>query len=237
MPTLEEMFSRMTPEQIKLYNEMKAEGLEPRLQLTPIAKAIIVRNEKGETIGGLAKHIDDYKGYPKKTANTYVSEEIKDEELIYEPESYETNEDGKQLITIGGKSKSKWIKEHNGWLVDIVASVEKLEADPEIQTDANNKEYTNAVKKKKYIEKYTRRGFRGMSYESFAVAQMRALRNGKPLDRFDKGTFNILTDSSIQNTSLVSVGRYAGVGHVRLYCIDAGGSSGNARCRPAVRVP
>jgi hypothetical protein len=223
MPTLEEIFAKMTPEKIKLYAEMKDEGLEPRLQLAPIAK----------TIRGLAKHIDDYKGYPQKTRNTYVDPNIIDEELIYEPEDYETSEDGKELITNGGKSKSKWIDENNGWIVDIVATVEELEADPEIKTDANNKEYTNAVKAKMYHKKYKKRGYRGMSYESYAVAEMRALRKGKPLE---SRCFSIFTDSSTRKTSLVS---YGGVydGTVDLNYRYAVSTHDCARCRPAVRVP
>jgi hypothetical protein len=223
MPTLEEIFAKMTPEKIKLYAEMKDEGLEPRLQLAPIAK----------TIRGLAKHIDDYKGYPQKTRNTYVDPNIIDEELIYEPEDYETSEDGKELITNGGKSKSKWIDENNGWIVDIVATVEELEADPEIKTDANNKEYTNAVKAKMYHKKYKKRGYRGMSYESYAVAEMRALRKGKPLER---KTFTIFTDSSTPRTSLVSYGCFGG-DSVFLDYYNAGDTFGYVRCRPAVRVP
>ncbi len=225
MPTLESIFARMTPEKIKLYAEMKEQGLEPKLQLTPIAK----------TIRSLAKHIDGYKGYPKKTVDTFVWDEITDEELIYEPEDYETNNDGKELITIGGNTKSKWIEENNGWIVDMVATIEELEADPEIQKNANNQEYANAEKTVRYHKKNKSRGYRGMNYESYAVAQMRALRNGKPLDRWRDSTINTLTDSSIQNTTLVAFGYWSSY-HLSLVRSGAGGQDDSLRWRRTVRV-
>jgi hypothetical protein len=71
-----------------------------------------------------------------------------------------------------------------------------------------------------------------MSYESWLVAQMRALRKGKPLER---NTYTILADSLTPKSSLVSLGGFRD-DDVNLVSSFADFAGVFARCRRALRV-
>lgn len=204
MPTFPEMLSWLTTDQVKLYNEMKEQGLEPKLQLAPIAMNI---RTMGQMIDAKRAELEI------NTSDTYVWDGIKDHELIYEADEFKAIDDGKKLQVSGGKSKSKLISEHNGWLIDIVSTKQNLEADEDKKTmldvdvdrggESTEVEYTNAEKTEKYMEDCKERGYNGLSYETYLTAQMDALRNKKPLE--ERG-FTILPASSLTNQDIVAYG-------------------------------
>ncbi|MBD3331171.1 hypothetical protein GF354_06655 [Candidatus Peregrinibacteria bacterium] len=221
MPSWEEVFMSITREQLQLYRQMEEEGLEPKLQLTPI----------GLNIRTLASKIDDHRTMPNQIG-TYIWNGINDEELKYEPDSYDAS-DPTILKTNGGKSKGEWIKENRGWLIDIVATKQNLDPDPKIQKDFEDEEYTSAQKTKMYHEKFKREGFSGLSYESYIIAQMRSLKERKPLE---VKCWTILPDSSIANREkCVSNGGWYDVQFL-LSGGDANSRNYYLRCRPSVRV-
>lgn len=201
MPTFAEVLSWLTSDQVKLYKEMKEQGLEPRLRLTPIAM----------TIRSMGKRIDAKKAELEiNTDDTFVLGTIKDHELIYEAEEFMAIDDGKKLGITGGQSKSQWVKEQNGWVVDIVATKEELTADEDKKTKEIKKgkktktvEYTNAEKTEKYMEDAKNRGYSGLGYETYLTAQMDALREKKPLDG---KTWTILPASSLKDQDTIAVG-------------------------------
>lgn len=221
MPTLQEIFSYLKEYQIKLYEEMEKEGLEPKLQLTPI----------GLNISTLASNIDRHKTMPDQT-NTFINNIIIDKNLKYAPTVYDASNPNK-LVTIGGISKAEYIRANKGWLVDIVSTRQDLEFDPDIMTDNSGNEYTIAQKTAMYFKKLKEKGMQGLCYESYLTAQMRVLKEGNLLE---KDVWIILSDSSIDKQYFVS-GAYWSNDRVLLYSSLAYSRSDNLCCRSSVRVP
>jgi len=221
MPTMEEIFNWLTADQIKLYKEMEKEGLEPKLQLTPI----------GLNIRTLASKIDGNKTMPNQT-DTFISDKAIDATLKYAPTGYDAS-NPKKLITIGGKTKAEYIRENNGWLVDIVATKQNIEPDLDIQKDSAGKIRTIAEQISMHNKKMKNEGKTGLSNESYLTAQMRALKEGEPLE---KDFWTILPDSSIDNEDFVSYAFCYDVQVSLSYC-DANFRSDYLCCRSSVRVP
>lgn len=220
IPKLNEIFGWLTADQIELYKEMEKEGLEPKLQLTPI----------GLNIRTLASKIDEHQTMPNQN-KIYINDKIIDAKLKYAPTGYDASEPEK-LKTKGGKSKSEYIQENKGWLIDIVATKQDIDPDPNIGKDSKGNEYTYAQKTTMYDKKLKARGMQGLTYESYLIAQMRALKERKPLE---KSTWTILPDSSIDNEDFVSVASWVSA-RVNLDFSYAGYRSRYLRCRPSVRV-
>ncbi len=231
MPTFPEVLSWLTVEQVWLYNDMKAKGLEPKLQLAPIAM----------TIRSMGMRIDAKRAELKiNTNNTYVWDGIKESELVYEADKFEAIDEGKKLKLTGGKSKSQWIKEHNGWAIDIVATRQDLDADGDKKTKTKAKtgggveevELTNAEKTHMYMEICKIEGYRGLGYETYLTAQMEALRRGKPLE---KNFWTILPDSSLTDQGIIARGPWRD-GYVYLNGYNADVQVVGFRFRRSVRV-
>ncbi len=234
MPTCAEVLSWLTVDQVRLYNEMKSNGLKPKLQLSPIALNI-------RTMG---RRIDAKRAYLTfSTDNTCILDNIKDDELVYEAESFKAIEAGKKLQITGGKSKSQWIKDNNGWAIDIVATKQNLDPDADKKTKTitvdgrtTEVELTNAEKTEKYMQEFRANGYGGLSYETYLTAQMNALRAGKPLERFDDyWPWTILPESLLHKQEIIAYGRWLGF-FIHLKWIDAGEKSNGFRTRRSVRV-
>ena len=221
MPTMQEIFSYLKPYQIKIYEEMEKDGLEPKLQLTPI----------GLNIRTLASKIDGHKTMPSQL-DTFISARIINKNLKYAPTGYDARNQNK-LKTLGGVSKAQYIKANKGWLIDIVATKKDLQPDPYIQTDDSGTEYTNAQKTEIYFKNLKEKGMQGLCYESDIVAQMRALKEGEPLE---KDFLTILPDSSIDNEDFVSCAVWNYV-QVSLIINSADFRIVILCCRSSVRVP
>ncbi len=222
MPTCTEVLSWLTVDQARLYNEMKSQGLEPKLQLSPIAMNI-------RTMG---RRIDAKRAELGINKNdTFVWDGIKDNELVYEADKFEAIEGGRKLKITGGKSKSQWINEHNGWTVDIVATKEDIDADSDKKSESGV-EFTSAEKMEKYMADSRRRGYRGLGYETYLTAQMDALRRGKPLEKLYN---TALPESSLNIKDLIALGYWAG-DRVLLSGSYADDQDGGFRFRRSVRV-
>lgn len=224
LPTFHEVVRKFTKKEVKLYKEMLEQGLEPQLQITPIAM----------NIRDLAKKIDAKREDLKINKNdTYISRKMKDEELQYAPTSVRAIQNGKRIEIRGGKGKSEWIKENKGYLIDIVPMKRDLEADESIQKDKKSgKVNYNAVQAENYFQKLKKAGLVSMGFESYLLAQMRALKAGKPIET-DTGT--LLLDSGLTDSQFLAVGRW-GVAGVLLDGSDADGQFVALRCRGAARV-
>lgn len=231
MPTFTEVLSWLTVDQVKLYKEMKEQGLEPQLQLTPIALSI---RTMGQMIDAKRDELEI------NTSDTYVWDGIKDHELIYEADGFKAREDGKKLEITGGKSKSQWIHENQGWIIDIVATKQNLEADEDKKTilhvgrDGRSEEVelTNAEKVEKYMADSKLRGYHGLGYETYLTAQMGGLRNRKPLE---EQYFTVLPDSSLTNPDIIAYGDWND-DYVHLDGDFADTRNVNLRYRRSVRV-
>ena len=221
MPTMQEIFSYLKPYQIKIYEEMEKDGLEPKLQLTPI----------GLNIRTLASKIDGNKTMPNQT-DTFISDKAIDATLKYAPTGYDAS-NPKKLITIGGKTKAEYIRENNGWLVDIVATKQNIEPDLDIQKDSAGKIRTIAEQISMHNKKMKNEGKTGLSNESYLTAQMRALKNKQPID---KDFWTILLDSSIGNEDFVSSAIWSN-DRVHLNNSFAYFRYDDLCCRSSVRVP
>ncbi len=223
MPTCAEVLSWLTVDQVRLYNEMQVQGLEPKLQLSPIALNI-------RTIG---RRIDAKRAELRiNRQNTFVWDQIKDNELIYEADKFEAIEDGKKLKITGGKSKSHWINENNGWTIDIVATKEDLHE--------NNDRIlilTNPEKTEKLMKEFRAEGYSGLGYETFLTAQMDAVRRGKPLENghWIATPCTVLPESSLYAQNNISIG-YWSDGHFYLYACSADSKFDSFCIRRSVRV-
>lgn len=203
MPKLKDILNKLTVKQIKLIQEMEANGLKPKLQLTPIGyniKTIAGKlDAKKDEIGGLF------------TYETYVWKEKLDQELIYEAKSFKASNDGKKKYVKEGLTKSQYIKKYKGWVIDIVATKQEMEEE---------KPGTNAQKTEAFMQEAIQKGYRGLSYESYLLAQMQALKVDpqKPLDTVN---FTILPESSLTDSRLIARA-YWDFGQVSLrgYCSD-----------------
>ncbi len=178
-PTIQEVLTQLTTLQIELIKEMEAAGEEPRLQLTPLALNI-------RTLTGKLDAKKSEIGEPLAD-DTFVWDEIKDEELLYEASSFKASQDGKELHITNGLTKSQYIKKYKGWAIEIVATKQNLE---------DTKEGTNARKTEKYMQEFIPKGYRGLTYESYLSAQMQRLKTD-PAKPLDKNTFTILPDSGL----------------------------------------
>ena len=226
MPSFEEILKRLTSNEIRLYNEMQKAGLEPKLQLTPIAKTI---RSLGEVING------GEGGIAVRILKINVWDGIKDEELKYQPDSFEAVENGKKLKITGGKSKSAWIRENDGWLIEIVATKTELVADDDKKTrPGTDTEFTNAEKTSLYMKKALEKGFRGLTYESYLMAQMGALRKTPP-EPLEGRCWTILPDSCLTDQRFIANGHWYG-GGVGLSGCHSGSQDERLRFRSSVGV-
>jgi len=170
IPTYEQILEWLTPEQIEEYCAMQKEGLCPRLQCTPI----------GYKIDTLIRKIESYAPLDnmRKTIDPFVYGrgilEADEESFLYDPHYYKYMSNPLVLSPVGSQSKFDLIIKNRGWLVDIVATVQDLkEIEEEGVVGCRMSATYNKMKKK---------GRCGLSYESYLIAQMRAMKELKPLD-------------------------------------------------------
>lgn len=220
MPTMAEVMSWLTEKDLALYKSMEKEGLEPKLQLTPI----------GRSIRSLGSAIDQHLTMEGQE-ETYIWNGINDAELIYEPEGYDASNPN-QLVKIGGMSNKEWVLKNKGWLVEIVATKQHLEADPAIQKDPQGQVRTAAQQTALYTEKLKQEGKRGLTFESYLAAQMRALKNQKPME---SDFWTVPIDSALADNGLVSYSNWYGA-QVRLGRGVADNQNHRLRVRPSGRV-
>lgn len=223
IPTLPEVFSFLRPAKMKLYLQMEKDGLEPKLQITPIAL----------NIRTLAQKIDAKRQQLKICASdAYVWDEIKDTKLQYAPTSIKAIKGGMEIEIKGGKSKSEWIIENQGYLIDLVPTKQELEADPAIQKDQLGDVNYTPVQAERYLTKAKQAGYSPMSYESLLLAQMRAIKVGKPLHKSD---FTSLLDSNLRSSHGSTMGCWS---KDRVYLARCYGNNRSdlLRLRSTVRV-
>lgn len=199
LPTKSEILSRLTPKNLKLYQKMEIQGLQPKLQITPIAFKIRT----------LAQKLDAKKAGMENTGNTYICEEIKDEELQYAPTSIKASPDGQEIQITGGLTKSQWIRKNAGLLIDIVPLKPEMSVDPKIQNakDGTTINY-NAFLAEKYAAETKKAGFTPMSYESYLLAQMQAIKAGAPLESIN---YSLLLDSNLKPPQHLACAGWNGV--------------------------
>ncbi len=243
IPEFSEVIGWLTPANAALYREYKEKGLEPRLQLTPLA--LKLRTLAGKLDAKKAE-INARAGSELIKKDTFIWDkketgEIDESQLCYEPEQFEASEDGKSLTVGNGLTKSELINKYNGWLVQIVPMKQDLDADPdkiskEITKDGKAKkiELINAEKSALYMKEARGRGESGMGYEDDLIAQMNSLA-GAPPKPLEKDYWTILPESTFTKKEIVAGG---------FWCDDrvdlgGGGSSSqfrNLRCRRSVRL-
>lgn len=223
IPTLPEILNRLKPAEMKLYRQMEKEGLQPKLQIAPIAFNIRTLGQKIN-----AKRAE----LKINTSDTYVWNNIKDSELLYAPTSIRAIKGGSEIKITGGQSKSSWIKQNQGFLIDLVPTKPELTADPAIQKDQQGNTNHNAVQTEKHAAKAKHAGYTPMSYESYLSAVMRAIKAGKPLE---DDTFTLLLDSNLIDTEILASGCWAS-GCVSLYGGNAVNQSVNLHLRSSVRL-
>ncbi len=194
IPTIKDLQARLKPTHLKLYQKMEKEGLEPKLQITPIALQISTLGKKIDAKRAELKiNVDD----------TYVWDAIREADLHYAPTTVQAVKGGNVIKITGGKTKSQWIKDHSGILIDIIPTKPHLEADPQIQKDSEGKAYCYGLQAEKYAKKSKQNGFTPISYESYLLAQMRALKVGEPLETV---THCLLLDSNLPEDKTLAIG-------------------------------
>lgn len=201
VPKMKAVMEGMSANAIKLYKEMEVREEEPQLQLTPLALKI-------RTLG---ENIDDRRNKLKiNAADTFAWAGIKEKQLIYQPGTFEVTNDGKSLIITGGKSKSELIKENSGWLVSIVATKPNLNVDPdkvekEVLIDGQPQKIhlTTAEKTALYMTEARLKGYEGLTYEAYMIAQMDATRRARSLDTL---TYAMLTGACFTDQERLAYG-------------------------------
>lgn len=171
MPTFQEAMAWFQPDQLREYQEMLDQDLQPELQLTPLAKTLLT----------LAKHLDARKedinikvGHDllsQNTAEKINKPSLDESTLIYEPVEISLPKQSiHDLIITKGLSKSELIQKYHGWLVEFVSMRPELPEDSDKRHNDNGLKLSNAEKIVKYRQKN-----RGLGYENYLVAQMKAL--------------------------------------------------------------
>jgi hypothetical protein len=216
MPTLNEVLSMLTPEHVKLYKEMQEAGEEPKLQLVPVALQI---RTLGQAINAKRDRIKI------NTEDTYVWDEINDHQLIYEPTTFVATSDGRKLQTSGGIGKSQFIKQNQGWTIEIIPTVQSL---------TEKKPGTNAQKTEQFMSEVISKGYRGCTFESNLSAQMTALKKTPP-EPLETQSYTIVPDSSLTDQGIIAAARWSG-DQVRLDWNGARSDDDNLRFRRLVRV-
>lgn len=202
MPTINEIMSSLIPHHVRLYRKMQQQKMKPMFQLIPI----------GMELRSLGMAIDQHK-FSRRQLDVYIMDQLErgqldESQLIYEPLGLKTSEDQKKLILSGGKSKTVWIKEHEGWQIKIVSMQPELEENPAIiypNPQLVNHPHSFATQVELHLQAMQKNGFTGLSYEGYLIAQMQALRKGKPLD-IQSST--VLTDSCFNRSDFIPYGRF-----------------------------
>ncbi|MFC1616373.1 hypothetical protein ACFL21_04480 [Patescibacteria group bacterium] len=224
MPTIKEVLSWITPEQFEVYEQMERDGLEPKLQLTPIAYDLSTFGNKFD------KH---------KRTNTerrsFICSINKKNEFIYDPEGYET-ESFIKVKAIGGKNKAEWIEENEGWLVEIIATKQIIEPDRDIENAKDSQgiwlKICNGVKR--YFDKLKEKGLSGLCCESYIMAQMRAEYEGKPLD--NGKYYTVFPSILFKSKDRISIGYWDDMNLLRLFTLHFSQSCDLASCRPSMKI-
>jgi hypothetical protein len=209
LPTKEDVLAKIRPEYLKRYLEMEKAGFEPKLQITPIALKIST----------LAAKIDQKRGLSKAKVKsvTMVDDRISEAELLYAPRNFKVINDGEDLEISGGKNKDEWIKENNGYLIDIIAMKRQVDFIFRSKFDYNLKFSDHAVKES--LENMRKLGASGLSCESYLIAQMAALKEGHALDPrelFSGGNSTVLLDTYSKNSDFFVTGFFWPEDSVRL---------------------
>lgn len=196
IPTLQEVLSCLKPADMKLYRQMEKEGLQPKLQITPIAFNIRTLGQK-----------IDSKMSTLKINATRIREEINDNELQYAPTNIKAINGGREIEIIGGQSKSDWIKQNQGFLVDLIPTKQILDINTATQKPLAGSHDFYAAQAEKNATKAKEAGYTPMSYESYLLAQMRALKAKKPLDEM---SVTLLLCSNSKNRQNLACGFWNG---------------------------
>ncbi len=244
MPEFSEVIGWLTPANAALYREYKEKGLEPRLQMTPLALKLRTLAEK---LDAKKEEINTRAGSELIKKDTFIWDkkmetgEIDESQLCYEPEQLEASEDGKSLTVGNGLTKSELINKYNGWLVQIVPMKQDLDADPdkiskEITEGGKVKkiELSNAEKSALYMKEARGRGESGMGYEDDLIAQMNSLAGDSPKP-LEKDYWTILPESTFTKIEIIAVGRWDGV-RVNLTMRNSSNQNYSLRCRRSARV-
>lgn len=238
MPTLPEIFEMLTKDQIRLYQQMREKGLEPKLQLTPIALKLRTIAAK---LDAKKDKINEVAGKKLLHTDTYIEDDkeedgvIDETKLIYEPKTVEAIENDKELYVGNGLSKSEFIKKYQGWLIQIVSSLEDLPVEKEIiYEDPIKKKQTRTFAKQislnhKVLQKT---GYRGLSYESYLIAQMNKLKEGQVLEGRH---WTVLSESSLIKSRIITYASWNGL-HIVLGTYSAGNRDDGMRLRCSVVV-
>lgn len=231
LPEVKQIFSWITAKQFYLYEKMKIDGLEPKLQIVPL----------GFKIDTLMRILNDK--VPETVVIVLPNNKLKLEEnyLLYEPENLTASIDGEEIMWDEGKSKSQWIKENQGWQIKIVATKRELDGDSKIiyeYEDPNPKEQsqldirTLAQQLVLHWQEMKKQGYSGLSLESTLITQMNLLRNGNFID---KKNMSAITESLSSNNWIIAVLKWNGP-QMSLTMVEAFSSWINLRVRPSINI-
>lgn len=186
IPSISKIFEWFTDDKQKIYKEMLDLGCVAKLQLTPIGLSLQTFLDRANEVT-----IDN---------KSVITPQVKNANLIYAPEFY--NVDENSIISMrGGKTKREYIKENDGWVVDLVFkkfnSYSKfsfeLESDNSIASKLANFKFW--LMQKKMV---------GLSFESYVVLKM--LEFGR-LNNVKESGDVLITESAMSNETLVSNSR------------------------------
>jgi len=212
MPTKQSILEAISPEQVRLFQELLDLGLEPHLQIVPLdaLETIIEKIDEGaqEKICNLLDPDDEYV------------------HTVYEPATFAATHDGGDLILDGGFNKSSMIEKYQGYLVSVVATKPNLDAPFDIDENL-----THAQKAALLMTRYRSQGYSGMGYEDYLVANF---LSGNTFDRED---WSLLAESSIRSRVQPMVSRgHHNYSALYLQSKNAETVSRYCRFRPSIRI-
>lgn len=233
VPGLDKIIASISVEQFRQIKKMRDKGWKPRLQLTPIAYSF-------KTIGGkLAGKLSElqFRNDGQQITQVRYSPVIFEDKLSYDPAEARAVEN--RTLDHPPKSwvadhnvmeKADWVNDRGGWLVDIVP----MSSEP---CDLSVTDLDSLVNDFRALNKS---GMTLMTYESYLVAQMTAIKEGRYLDG---DAYSITQGSFIHDTNFKYFGKYVSYGYldggtVNLDAVGTGFTSkkGEFVVRPTIRI-
>lgn len=233
LPAVEEIIKSIDISQYREIKRMEESGWQPTLQITPIAHSF------KHLADALADRVAEFniKNEDKQLTNVYYSPVIFEERLSYDQEEAGAQQnvfsDPKKKSWVANrdiKDKYGWVKANQGCLVDIVP----MKTEPVIERPYNLELLA------KDFQELIEKGQRMMTFESYLVAQMVAIKSGKYLDG---DAHSILQGSFIHDINFAYFGdqvSYAVLDRERIHLDAIGaafqGQPGEFVLRPTIRI-
>jgi len=232
MPTLEEVLDLMNPKETQQYRQMLKKNLEPKLQITPLAY----------NIDTLTKKIDDKNGkISVLNRETTFENEIHGNEFLYDFETLRSTDNGRKLTVTGGKSKSSFIQENNGWLIEIIPMKENIAPEIDKEKELTGRFRTHGERAELYFNELQSHGEVSLNFESYLIAKMNSLNvsssgnSPRPKELESKSLTMLLGSLPADNQSISC--SYQENGKTCLSLDEIGGvGQGYRTCRRSIRI-